>query len=269
MSVAKSEVKAVKSKKKAAPLPAIGNEYQMTERDEAALLAFQERIKGRPAVPRLRVLDADEGKTKVRLEPAAGEYAGDNTARIVAIARLTETFGGVNRLAADGLLNDLVNVFADKRKNLEEDVNQALAMISSIAPRDALEASLAIQMQGVHKMICDIYRRLSVANLTSEQRDNDVALLAKLGRTYAVQMDTLKRYRTGGEQRVIVQHVHVTADKAAVAINPSLTETQGGGRIEMEVQPHERGQAKLSFSPGTKVQSAVKANRKAVPKPRR
>lgn len=42
------------------------------------------------------------------------------------------------------------------------------------------------------------------------------------GRRCDTQMEALKRYRTGGEQRVSVtlQHVTVNADKAAVAVNP-------------------------------------------------
>ena len=55
---------------------------------------------------------------------------------------------------------------------------------------------------------------------------NDACNLAvKLLRTFTPQLEALKRYRSAGEQRVVVQHQHVnvTADQAAVQVN-------GGGR---------------------------------------
>ena len=44
-------------------------------------------------------------------------------------------------------------------------------------------------------------------------------------RTFAAQMETLKRYRSGGQQKVIVEHVHVNKGGQAIvgAVN------QGGG----------------------------------------
>jgi hypothetical protein len=41
------------------------------------------------------------------------------------------------------------------------------------------------------------------------QQDSAVNGLTKLTRTYAAQMEALKRYRSGGEQKMTVQHVHV------------------------------------------------------------
>ena len=38
----------------------------------------------------------------------------------------------------------------------------------------------------------------------------------KLMRTYTTQMEALRKYRNGGEQKVIVQHVHVNDDGQAV-----------------------------------------------------
>ena len=49
----------------------------------------------------------------------------------------------------------------------------------------------------------------------------------KLARTFAAQMETLKRYRTGGEQKVTVQHVTVNEGGQAVVGNVSHG---GGGR---------------------------------------
>ena len=58
-------------------------------------------------------------------------------------------------------------------------------------------------------------RRLNhVENIS--QQDAAERALNKLARTYAVQMEALKRYRTGGQQRVIVEHVTVNAGGQAI-----------------------------------------------------
>jgi hypothetical protein len=41
------------------------------------------------------------------------------------------------------------------------------------------------------------------------QQDSAERALNKLARTFTTQMEALKRYRTGGQQRVTVEHVHV------------------------------------------------------------
>jgi hypothetical protein len=50
---------------------------------------------------------------------------------------------------------------------------------------------------------------------------NDMGnMVVKLLRIYAAQLEALKRYRSAGEQRVVVhQHVTVTAEQAAVQVN--------------------------------------------------
>ena len=56
-------------------------------------------------------------------------------------------------------------------------------------------------------------------------------MAVKLLRTYTAQLETLKRYRSAGEQRVVVQHQHVnvTADQAAVQVNGGGYPGPGGG----------------------------------------
>jgi len=49
-------------------------------------------------------------------------------------------------------------------------------------------------------------RRLANVENTLQQ-DSAERAFNKLARTFTVQMEALKRYRTGGEQKVTVQHV--------------------------------------------------------------
>jgi hypothetical protein len=95
-------------------------------------------------------------------------------------------------------------------------------------------------MVGVHWVAMDL---LSKAGSTNDRALlNDRGNLAvKLLRTYTTQMEALKRYRSAGEQRVVVQHQHVnvTADQAAVQVNGVAPDPGGrGAASETEDQPH-------------------------------
>jgi hypothetical protein len=59
------------------------------------------------------------------------------------------------------------------------------------------------------------------------QQDSAVNGLTKLTRTYAAQMEALKRYRSGGEQKMTVQHVHVAEGGQAIVGNVSASAPGG------------------------------------------
>ena len=60
---------------------------------------------------------------------------------------------------------------------------------------------------------------------TIPQQDSAERALNKLARTFAAQVETLKNYPTGGEQKVTVQHVTVSDNAQAIVGNVST----GGG----------------------------------------
>ena len=53
------------------------------------------------------------------------------------------------------------------------------------------------------------YMRQVADKRGTEQQELAVNTATKLARTFSAQLDALKRYRTGGEQKVTVQHVSV------------------------------------------------------------
>lgn len=96
--------------------------------------------------------------------------------------------------------------------------NFVLSVVRAVQPRDELESMLAVQMGAIHAATMMMARRLNhVSNLP--QQDAAERALNKLARTYAVQMETLKRYRTGGQQKVIVEHVTVNEGGQAIVGN--------------------------------------------------
>ena len=93
-----------------------------------------------------------------------------------------------------------------------------LSVIKDLKPKDQVEAMLAAQMAAVHMAGMTVARRLAHAD-NIPQQDSAERAFNKLTRTFATQMETLKRYRTGGEQKVTVQHVSVSEGGRAIVGN--------------------------------------------------
>jgi len=79
---------------------------------------------------------------------------------------------------------------------------------------------------------------------TLPKQDSAERALNKLARTYATQMEALKRYRTGGEQKVTVQHVSVREGGQAIVGNV----TQAG----RETAPEKPANASPALTDGQK-----------------
>jgi hypothetical protein len=98
--------------------------------------------------------------------------------------------------------------------------------VKGIEPKDEVEAMLAAQMAAVHMASMTFARRLAhVENLP--QQDSAERAFNKLTRTFATQMEALKRYRTSGQQKMTVEHVTVQAGGQAIVGN--VSHGPGGG----------------------------------------
>jgi hypothetical protein len=93
-----------------------------------------------------------------------------------------------------------------------------LSVVKGIKPKDQLEAMLAAQMAAIHTATMTFARRLARVEIIAQQ-DSAERALNKLARTYAMQMEALKRYRSGGEQKVTVHHVSVNEGGQAIVGN--------------------------------------------------
>jgi hypothetical protein len=116
---------------------------------------------------------------------------------------------------------------------------------------------LAAQMAGVHWTAMELMRQAGATG--NRLQFNDVGNLAvRLLRTYTTQLEALKRYRSAGEQRVVVQHQHVnvTADQAAVQVNGTPPALRGeGAASKPEEQSHgPREPQAVAFESGTPLQ---------------
>lgn len=125
-----------------------------------------------------------------------------------------------------GIVGQIACLGSNKRRVDSENSNFVMAVVRSVKPRDELEAMLATQMGAIHSATMMLARRLNHVETIPQQESAERAL-NKLARTFATQMDALKRYRTGGQQKVTVEHVTVNSGGQAIV---GAVEAGGGGR---------------------------------------
>ena len=113
------------------------------------------------------------------------------------------------------LLHQVVDLTQKDGKPDEYAINQMLAQIAAVEPRDGIEAMLATQMAVVHRAMLKSARSLRGSD-TIPQQDSSGNLVTKLARTFANQVEALKRYRSKGEQKVVVEHVTVNEGGQAI-----------------------------------------------------
>jgi hypothetical protein len=132
----------------------------------------------------------------------------------------------------NGLLTQLSNATSQDQRPNESAINFLLSVIKGAKPKDQFEAMLAAQMAAVHTATMRFTRQLANVE-TIAQQDSAERALNKLARTFAMQMEALKRYRTGGEQKVTVQHVSVNEGGQAIVGN--VNQAAGGIAAEKPV----------------------------------
>jgi hypothetical protein len=209
MSAGRSKATITPATEKPAPLPA--PKLEPTEAEQAEIRDLAKRKKARRQAPRFAGHRQEDSQVQIMPAGVHADAAG---------ARVMNAFGITSVDLAERLTAQIMNTTHLRSSNepiAEGTLNAALAAVTGIAPRDEAEAMLVAQMVGVHWLAMDLLRKANDRPLL-----NDAGNLAvKLLRTYTTQLEALKRYRSAGEQRVVVQHQHVnvTADQAAVQVN--------------------------------------------------
>lgn len=128
---------------------------------------------------------------------------------------LASQLGSKNINFANSLVTQLGNACPEGAGICEAELNFALGVVAGIAPKDQLEALLAAQMAVVHQATMRQARRLAIASDTVVI-DSAERSLNKLTRTFAAQLEALKKYRSDGRQRITVERVVVNDGGQAV-----------------------------------------------------
>ena len=172
-------------------------------------------------------------KFKIRKTAETVEIRQDHSSPQVATALLMHALGTTNGHFSEALLSQLANVAAHGQTVKADDLNGVFAMVQGIGPKDETEALLAAQMVAIHNATMTAARRLNhVDNIP--QQDSASTMLNKLARTFATQLEALKKYRSTGEQSIRVQHVTVNDGGQAIV---GTVQRGGGGTLETGGQP--------------------------------
>ena len=154
--------------------------------------------------------------------------------------------------ADDFLITRLVNQIANVARVGAEikavDLNRELAVVRGINPRDETEALLAVQMGAIHSAVMDAAGRLARSD-SREGQDSASTILNKCARTFATQIETLKRNRSTNEQTIRVQHLTVREGGQAIVANQLHSAGRGGVHDKKEHQPHEPDRQAQSSAP--------------------
>ena len=118
----------------------------------------------------------------------------------------------------DGFLTQLADAGSKGGKVDGRTLNFMLSVVKGVKPRDQVEALLAAQMAAVHTAMMTFAWRLAHVEAIPQQ-DSAERAFNKLGRTFAAQMEALKRYRSRGDQTVRVEHVTVNEGGQAIVGN--------------------------------------------------
>jgi len=155
----------------------------------------------------------------------------EQTNKIVKTSKSIEIFNGIlkttNLETSNHLVNQLVNIFSGKtEEKIDEIMLISLSLMKGWKPKDTLETMLAVQMIGAYNLSMEFMQRASTRNQTTEMVDKNIDRANKLMRTFAAQMEALTRYRSKGQQKMIIKRVNVTSGGQAVIGNI------GGGKDE-------------------------------------
>jgi hypothetical protein len=145
----------------------------------------------------------------------------------------------------------------------EKQTSAALAALVGIGPKDELEGMMAAQLIAAHNATMECYRRAMHSEQTFEGRRENLTQANKLSRTYATLLEALNRHRGKGQQKMVVEHVHVHSGGQAVVgvVEPS----KGRDHAKIEGQPHA---AQIAYAPQPEMWGSLPDDRTAVPERR-
>jgi hypothetical protein len=193
----------------------LAKSYEPTPHERAALEAYRIQEEESPLAPRLRVTENDGATT----------ICPDHPKPSVGNVLLMDALGTRDWDFLEGFLMQLADAGSKGRKVDGRTLNFMLSVVKGVKPRDQVEALLAAQMAAVHTAMMTFACRLADVK-TIPQQDSAERAFNKLARTFAAQVEALKRYRSRGDQTVRVEHVTVNEGGQAIVGNVAH---RGGG----------------------------------------
>jgi hypothetical protein len=190
----------------------------------------------------------------------------DHPDQLVATCLAAVAIGCGDTRLSNGFIRQLADA-ATRDGKMSGKVNFAVAVVQGIEPKDTVEAHLATQMAVVHCATMDAAANLAQAKYI-EHRDSALMAVNKLARTFATQVEALKKYRSAGEQTIKVEHV--TVNEGGQAIVGIVMPLGGGGAGKIERQSHELGASQATSradAPSAALLGQVEENLATLPSP--
>lgn len=187
--------------------------YAPTEAEAAAVAAVKARRRATAKLPKL---------TTAKTEDGIGELKFEHPDEGVAGAVLMDALGADHADFVDFMMAHMaMQTQVDGQMNAFQ-MRYFLAAVAGIKPKDHIESMLAVQMVAINNATLAEAARLRVTKNTAAKEASERAV-NRLARTFAAQVEALKRYRSKGEQRVYVERVDVRDGGQAIVGN-----VQGG-----------------------------------------
>lgn len=180
---------------KKAPEKAGTPKFKPSPEEDAALVSLAARVKATAPAPRFKII---KGKRTL--------ISNDHPVPAFGQILIANAFGAASFEFSEGLINQLIGVSTNQGELDERKLNFIASAIKAAKPKDETEAMLLAQMVAVHMAAMTAASQLAQAETIPAHACAESAF-TKLTRTYAMQTEALKRYRSHGEQKVTVEHI--------------------------------------------------------------
>ncbi len=110
--------------------------------------------------------------------------------------------------------------------DLDTNINSCLELVSNLRPKDLLEKELIIQIIMTHQLFEKCSTIANIKGQNPDRVDSHIKNMTKLSRLFLDQIKALTRYRNNGQQKVKVEHVHMS--EGSQAVFGDVTHKRGG-----------------------------------------
>jgi hypothetical protein len=209
--------------RKTKPVPVPVPRPEPSALEQAAIAEAAKRVADRAKPPEISLkAEQANGRVQVEFGPPHNDHRGWS-------ARLLDAMGTRSTEFANAELERMLGAMQPQQGLPREmHLNAALAVVSGVRPRDEVEAMLASQMAVTHALAMDMLGRTKQSP-TVPYMQICAGIATKLQRTFVAQTEALAKLRRGGEQKVVVEHVHVHSGGQAIVGAVTNTPAAGGG----------------------------------------
>ena len=186
-------------------------EYVPTPEEQAVVQEYLTRTAATSVVPRLKVVDFDK-------------IIVDHPNQQLGLMALAEALGVQDTNIACRLIGQLADIVTRGYNIQQHELNSILSLLKGLAPKDNMQAMLAVQIVAVHEASMMMAQQLGLSVKGPEQVMFG-RTLSKLVRTSMDLMGALNRCRSSGES-VAVQNVLVSQGGHAIVatVGPAVSE---------------------------------------------